>query len=243
MTKPNLDSKPKLRPDVSDLRRQEEAGAHIMSARNALRKGERKRARDEIKKAFAINPGDVSAVDLMGDMLLEEGETEKALALYLRALQQHPKNPIFEEKIGLCRLDLAEMENDRIAKTIVIDGDANVVKFIERVPHKAVSLSLFLPGAGQFYNEENEKGIAFLVAGLVCCIGWFYPMASAMQTLRPRDYLNLPAILGAMSSTSTFVFWASLTLWSVVYVASMIDAGTSASRWNYEQRKARGLES
>ena len=103
-----------------------------------------------------------------------------------------------------------------------------------------------VPGAGQFYNEENEKGTAFLAAGILLAIGWLTPVGNSWQEIlkgpNSRNALDPGALLAAMSPASSLVFWACFTLWGCVYVASMVDAGRSAARWNYEQRKARGLE-
>jgi tetratricopeptide (TPR) repeat protein len=239
-TKPNLLNS-NNRNDLDSLKRDEEASSHIMAARNALRKGQRAEAKEFIKQAFAVKPGDATAVELLGDMFLEEGETERALALYERALQVHPKHPVFEEKAAICRLDLAEMESDKLSRTTLIElGDTG--KIFERVPHKAVSLSMLVPGAGQFYNEENEKGAVFLGIGLLCALGWFYPLWTQLSSQSIPDRLNFGMAISALGGGWSFMFWSCLTLWIAVYAVSMIDAGREAARFNRERRRAVGLE-
>jgi len=239
-TKPNL-LNPNNRNDLGALKRDEEASSHIMAARNAIRKGQRAEAKEFIKKTFALKPGDPTAIELLGDMFLEEGETERALALYERALQAHPKHPVFEEKAALCRLDIAEMETDKLSKTIMLDA-GDMGRFVERIPHKAVSLSMLVPGAGQFYNEENEKGGVFLGVGLLCAIGWFYPFWSQLSSQKGNDRVNFGLAISSLSGGWSAIFWICLLLWSVVYVYSMIDAGREAARYNRERRRAVGLE-
>ena len=170
--------------ELNSLAAQEEANKHLMAARMRVRKGEREEAYTEIKRAFAAHPGDRNAIEMLGDLYLEDGETEKALTLYQRALKAHPSYAPFEEKIAICRLDLAEIEADRAAKNsgdplALLQAQAEMNQVYERVPHKAVSLSLFLPGAGQFYNDEIEKGTMFLGGALVSFIGWFLPDVDA----------------------------------------------------------------
>lgn len=207
-----------------------------MAARNALRKGERNRAKELIKEAFAANPGDIAAIELLGDMFLEEGETEKALGLFERAHQAHPEYVAFEEKMAICRLDLAEMENDRLARQLLLEqGDTG--KGDERSPTKAMTLSLLLPGAGQFYNDENEKGIAYLVGGLVSFLAWVYPLLSVL----PRQKFDFGGAMRAMSGLQAGSFYLGITIWSGLYVASLVGAGASAKRYNEERRALLGL--
>lgn len=221
--------------DLEALRRAEEAGAAIMAARNALRKGERARARDLIKDAFAANPGDIAAIDLLGDMYLEEGETEQALNLYERALKAHPGNANFEEKLAICRLDLAEMEADRIAKQTVLEfGDQD--KVFERSPAKAMTLSMMLPGAGQFYNEENEKGAAYMASGVLTFIAWSYPLMGAL-----KGRFDVLGAIHSLSGIQSFLFYVGATVWAGIYAASITGAISSAKRFNEGRRGSLGI--
>ena len=231
--------------DLNSLARQETATKHLMAARMRVRKGEREAAYNEIKAAFAAHPSDRDAIALLGDLYLEDGETEKALTLFERALRAHPGYAPFEEKLAICKLDLAEMEADRLAR----EGhdplsllDTSTSKIYERVPYKAVSLSMVLPGAGQFYNDEVEKGAVFLAAGLVSCVAWFYPMWTAASGLPKSQRLDMGTAIGALQGASSTLFWGALLVWLAVYVASMVDAGRVAAAFNEERRRALGLE-
>ncbi len=230
--------------DLHSLARQEAATKHLMAARMKQRRGERAAAYEEIKLAFAAHPGDRAAIEMLGDLYLEDGETEKALTLFERALKAHKGYAPFEEKLAICRLDLAEMEADRIAKDApplaLLEG--GVDKSWERAPQKAVSLSLFLPGAGQFYNDEVEKGFGFLGAGLVSFIAWIYPMLSAAQALPKAQRLDFGTAISSLRGPSSTLFWGALLVWIAVYAFSMIDAGRTASEFNAQRRRALGLE-
>lgn len=225
---------------VDALRRSEAVAGCLMAARNALRKGERERAREHVKEAFAHSPGDIAALDLLGDMLLEDGETQQALRLFERALKAHPGNANFEEKLGICRLDLAEIEADKQLRQGVILGDEKG-KIFERSLAKAATLSLMLPGAGQFYNDENEKGTGYLVAGIVSSIAWFYPLWSSLSRLPKGQRLDFAAAMHAMSGIEPMLFYLGATAWSGIYTASLIGAMTSTKRYNEARRIALGL--
>lgn len=229
-----------LAPDLDALRRAEAAGAHVMAARNALRKGEKERARELVKAAFAENPGDIAAIEFLGDLFLEEGETEQALKLFERAHQAHPNYAPFEEKLAICRLDLAEIESDKLARQMLLtqgDGD----KSLERSPAKAVTLSLLLPGAGQFYNDENELGGVYLAAGVISCLAWFYPLITALSRLPKGQRLDVGAALGSMSGFEATFFYLGSAIWSAVYLASALAANNSAKRFNQGRRAVLGL--
>lgn len=234
------------RTDLNSLAAQEEATKHLMAARMRVRKGEREQAYEEIKSAFAAHPGDRAAIEMLGDLYLEDGETEKALTLYERALKAHPGHVPFEEKLAICRLDLAEMEADRAAKSggdplALLQSQMENDSLYDRVPHKAVSLSLFLPGAGQFYNDEVEKGAAFLGAGLVSFIGWFYPMWTEASKLPTSQRFDFGTAIGALRGGWSVLFWLALLTWLAVYIGSMVDAGKVASAFNESRKRALGL--
>lgn len=226
-------------PELDALQRTEAAGGCVMAARNALRKGERARAKELIKEAFAHHPGDVAAIEFLGDLLLEEGETQQALQLYERALRAHPRHALFEERLALCRLDLAEIEADKTARQNLLNGDSD--DFLERSPTKAVTLSLLLPGAGQFYNDEPEKGTAYLAIGIVATLCWFYPLWTRLAQLPPNQRLDFSAAIHAMSGMEAALFYLGSTLWSGVYAASLVGAGASAKRFNAARRTTLGL--
>lgn len=227
-----------LKEQYEAQRRSEKAGAFVLAARRALQKGDREEAKGQLKQAFTTNPGDEKAVDVLGDIYLEEGETEKALELFEKALTRYPNNTMFQEKAAVCRLDLAEMEADKnVAPTLLELGDKS--KIFERSPQKAVSLSVFLPGAGQFYNEENEKGAIFLGAYLISTLCWFYPLATQLQISKAAQ---IGVLISNLAGVNAFLFKLGTVVSTMVYIASLYDAGTVAAKYNLERRKALGLE-
>lgn len=248
-TKPAVSkiARPKTATTASDLgaefeaqKRREKAGAFLILARNALKNGERDKANEAIKNAFAANPGDVSAIDLLGDLYLEAGETERALQLYQRGLEAHPGHAVFEEKLAVCKLDLAEIEADKLLKNVVLEkGDEG--KEFERSPSKAVTLSLFLPGAGQFYNEQVEKGAVLLGGYFLSTIGWFYPLWNALGVLPKGQRLDFAAALASLSGLSALSYRLFSLLSLAIFVVSLWDAGMVAKAYNEERRQRLGL--
>ena len=111
----------------------------LMAARREVRRGNRDKARQLLQQIFAVEPTDLGALELLGDIFMEEGEQEKALKVFERGQKYHPRHKAFEEKIALCHLDLAEMERDRLLREQVLEqGDTD--KLLDRKPGLACSL-------------------------------------------------------------------------------------------------------
>ena len=230
--------------DLEALARDEKAGALVMAARLSVRKGQPDKAREELKQAFAISPGDAAAIEILGDIYMAEGEQEKAVVLFQRALERFPNHAAFEEKLAICHLDLAEMESDKIARALVLEeGDKD--KSLELKPAKAASLSLFLPGAGQFYNDEPEKGTIFAAVGLVALLGWSWLLASGIRTKQQAAAVpgggQVGTALGTLGGFWASIFWLMLLIWLGAVAWSIADAVWSARRFNEARKRSLGL--
>jgi TM2 domain-containing membrane protein YozV len=53
----------------------------------------------------------------------------------------------------------------------------------EKSPLLALILSFFIPGLGQFYNGHGEKGIIFLVSGIVSAILVFFIIGAVLYLI------------------------------------------------------------
>jgi uncharacterized protein DUF5683 len=91
---------------------------------------------------------------------------------------------------------------------------------VERNPGKAFFYSSIIPGAGQYYNGEVNKGTAFFSSHILG-IGFF--VAGALSET------------GTTGSDALIVSGAVITLASRIW--SMIDAGYSANRINQSRRQ------
>lgn len=217
--------------DLTALRRQEEAGSLLMAARNALRKGERQAAIRLIKEVFAVVPGDVGALDLLGDIYLEEGETEKALKLYERAFQMHPTHAPFEEKLAICRLDLAEIHSDQETKKALLEaGDLSALKADTGLATRAAALSLLVPGMGQFLNDEVDKAWAHLAGAVLLGLGWVQPLGWAIsQANRERaQATGLGTEVSNHLAPWAWLFWPCLLAWLGLCLYSAWEARQAA---------------
>jgi tetratricopeptide (TPR) repeat protein len=212
---------------VEELRRADKVNSLVIAARMALRRGHREDARAQLKQAFALSSTDRDALELLGDICLEEGEQEKAIIAFERGLKYHPQHPAFEEKIALAKLDLVEMETERLLKqqgltNLLEDGKH---KTADRKPGAVAFLSLLLPGAGQFYNEDTERGLVFLAIGVAFFLAWCVPW-------------RLGLTMGGFEKV-----WIGVMVlaWLVTHVVSAIDAARETMRENEETKRLLGV--
>ena len=220
-------------PAIEEMRAAEKAGALVMSARASLRRGQIPETRALLQQALAIQPADLGAIELLGDMFMEEAEQEKAIQVFERGKALYPRHAAFEEKIALCHLDLAEMRRDQDAKQYLLSH--GIEKWMERNPKKAVAISLMVPGAGSFYVEENERGVMFMAAWLLAFIAWYWPMHIGFKILdtapgSPRHTFG--ASLAVLNGFWQLWFWLMLVAFVAIYVLAALDAYQGAQRTN-----------
>lgn len=238
--------------ELEQARRAEEAGKVVMTARLALRRNQRGEAKKLLAQALKIDPSDIGALDMLGDMFLEDAEQEKAIQVFEHGLKHHPDYAPFEEKLGLARLDIAEMERDQLMKESALQNaianglDPGYDKLLDKKPPLALGLSVIVPGAGQFYNDQYEKGGVFLAAWALIGLSWFNLLFNKMRAMQEasvgqRIMPTMAQAIEAMSGGQRVVFWFLVVLWIAVIIASAVEAMMSATRFNEDRRRQLGL--
>ncbi|HEY0075300.1 MAG TPA: hypothetical protein VGB77_14465 [Abditibacteriaceae bacterium] len=238
--------------ELDKERRAEEAGKVVMTARLALRRNQRGEARKLLAQALKIDPSDIGALDMLGDMFLEDAEQEKAIQVFEHGLKHHPDHAPFEEKLGLARLDIAEMERDQLMKESALQNaianslDPGYDKLLDKKPPLALGLSVIVPGAGQLYNDEYEKGGVFLAVWALIGLSWFNLLFNKMRAMQEasvgrRIMPSMAQAIEAMSGGQRAFFWLLVLLWLAVIIAAAADAMLSATRLNEDRRRQLGL--
>jgi len=245
------DNQEHIADDLDDLaaqRRAEQAGQLVMSARLSLRREQRGEAKKLLGQALKVDPTDIGALELLGDIFLEDAEQEKAIQVFEHGRRCHPDYAPFEEKLAQAHLDIAEMERDKLLQQQVIEhGDDT--RWLLKKPALALSLSMLVPGAGQFYNDQWEKAALFFGLALVTLLGWFntlFNQMSAMQEAKRqltgrRSMPSMDEAINAMSGGQRTFFWCLVAAWILVILVSALEAALSASRFNEAQRAHLGL--
>lgn len=233
-------------PSVEEMRRHEEVQAQVGAARIALRKGRKEDARVSLQRALALNANDAGALETLGDLCLEEGEHEKAIIAFEKGRRLHPHIDAFEEKIGIAKLDLREMQDDAILRQKVLEeGDSDIWQ--DFPPTRALALSLLLPGAGHFAIDQLERGAMWLGSAVFTFIGWTVPLTLAMKNggeavrATGKAFAAWPAAIASMNGGTRFWFWLMMMAWLAIYVLSAIDASRSAVRAREDRRRSIGL--
>ena len=232
-------STPSLADELEAERIRGKVGALVMGARRAQHKGRKDEARKLLKQAFSIDANDCGALELLGDLFMEDGEQEKALKIFERGLNFHPKHAAFEQKIALCHVDLDEMRRDRDRRAQILE-QGGIEKWQLLSTSRAFTLSALLPGAGQAYVGKSERGLSFLGAAIFSFLCWSLPLYFGLKGARADGVRNLGdgfgAALGSMNGLGLLWFWGMFAGWIVVYGYAAFDALSQAEKVN-ELRK------
>ena len=245
------DNEATIEDDLEAQRRAEQAGQMVMSARLMLRREQRGEAKKLLAQVLKLDPTDIGAIELLGDIFLEDAEQEKAIRVFEHGQRCHPEYAPFEEKIAQAHLDIAEMERDKLLKQQVIESGFEATRdlLLDKKPAMALGFSVIVPGAGQFYNDQWEKAGAFFGLALLFLVGWFNTLFNQMGTMqeaakaqgKQRFMPTMDEALAAMSDTQRTFFWALVAAWLIVIVVSALDAALSASKLNEERRRHLGI--
>ena len=239
---------PKVVPSLAEAMQSEKAGTHVMAARRALRKGDRDGTRALLKQAFAASANDLGALELLGDLFLEEGEQEKAVAVFERGRNLHPRHAAFEEKIALARLDLAEIEHDRIVRREFAEkGDLE--EWQDRKPSVSAMLSALIPGLGQVYNDHWERGAALCGAAIVAFTAWLWPLSATMSAASSKAgkddpksvFENIAGALVNMGAGMKLFLALCIATWLAVHAFAAWDAAQIAIRAAQDRRRRLGI--
>lgn len=221
---------------AEELRRREQADAAVIVARKSFVRGEVEGAREQIKAAFAIDKSNAAGLELLGDIFLAEAEQEKAIQVFKRGQELHPDLVVFEEKIGLALLDIDEEKRDRDIAALLLE-QPDLLRWAERKPALAASLSLLVPGAGQAYNDEPERGALLFGGAILLFGGWYWIFNSATSSLPGRQIIGRSGeALAQMGALAKLGFWALLLGWLALVAFAVSDAYQGARNANRAHR-------
>lgn len=229
--------------DLESQRIADKAGALVMQARRAARSGKKAEAKKLLQQALAISPTDIGALELLGDIFMEDAEQEKAQRVFEHGLKHHPGHRAFEEKIALCIVDIEEMKRHRERSQALIEiGDTE--SWMNLSGNRAAGLSILLPGAGHVYAEENERAAWIFGSYIFALLGWTVPLyygvkSAAAQNIKGLDN-GISHALSNMSAAMLMWFWLMVAIGVGVFVFASIDSFAAVERAN--DRRKHGFE-
>jgi tetratricopeptide (TPR) repeat protein len=229
--------------NFDSLHETDKVGALMMQARRADRKENHGEAKKLLQQALAISPTDAGALELLGDIFMQEAEQEKAKRVFEHGLKFHPQHRSFEEKIALCILDLQEMKrHEERTKNLLELGDTE--SWMNLSANRALGLSVLLPGAGHVYAEEIERAAWVFGAYALALLGWMLPLYFGIKSAKAQGVKGLDNgisyALGHMSGLTQLWFWLMVVAGIGIFVFALIDAMAAAERAN--DRRKHGLD-
>jgi tetratricopeptide (TPR) repeat protein len=214
-----------------------------MAARRTQRLGQFAQTVDTLKQALALSPNDCAALEMLGDVLLAEGAQQKAITVFERGRKYHPYHAAFEEKIGLAKIDLAELEHDRVMRSHYAEhGDTGAWQ--DRDPKLSALFSAIVPGAGQYYNDDYERAAVYFVASAIALAGWVAPLNLAVSAARAHGATQWAIISLAMRDASPTLNLLALVMfvaWVAIAIASALDAARIARHNSVKRLREMGI--
>jgi tetratricopeptide (TPR) repeat protein len=138
---------------------QESAERMVRESRVAKMRQQPREATDLLKKAAAIAPGSPVVQMALADELFERSMYREAMKAYRTVLQIEPTHSTAERRYGECALRASG-----VMTAFAASEDPEAVASAQT----ATLLSLIVPGSGQLVLGERTKGVAILVAWLLC---------------------------------------------------------------------------
>lgn len=193
-----------------------------VQARRALGQGQVDRAAELAEQTAALDPDATSTEELLGDVALAQKRYPEARDHYQRALQIEPANADAERKYGEAVLVLARGQRLRARVTEVAE-DPTKLQRSHKIPWVAAFYSI-IPGLGQIYNRQYEKGLALIAAALIL-LSWvlsqiisYYSAEMIVEAGRPHGKLDTERARQVVQA------WGPLT-WTLVVLAMVVYLG------------------
>lgn len=180
------------------------------------------------------------AWELLGDLEHERANFDAALEAYQRARELNPERAVLEEKVGLVALEKERWER-RLERARYLEAHPEELLRLRKAmrnPALAAVFSGLVPGLGQIYNRQVEKGIALLVVHILLLsyvVVALLGVAQAVRDLPPRGRAFLALFLEALQARPVgqlFLLLLSLVVILGLLTYSLLDALLQAVKIN-----------
>lgn len=222
-----------MRPDdaeaLDELEREHELGELVRRTRRAISMGRLTQAEQSAAQAAELAPGTTTVEELLGDVAMACGQFVAARDHYHRALEIEPANADAESKYGeaVLKIGTAVHLRERIEE---VAENPDEYEGFPRSPIAAAFWSV-IPGLGQLYNHEYEKGLAMLGAAAIL-LTWVlskllaYSGASLIARARnPRlDTEGARQIVQGYGPLMWTLIVLAILAYLVIWVWSIVDA-------------------
>ena len=210
----------------------ERLAAALAGAALRLRRGDQAGALTDCQAVLAVDPENLDARELLGDILAAQGNWDAAIAQFRSILAAEPSRVAAERKLAESSLGRAGLR-DAAFRADQATGD--------RKPGIASLLSFLFPGMGQFYNRETRKAVGIVAGALALAftitrVLFIVPMRVAEAAARgshaeaPKEAARYAQALANMSTGMKALLIAACVLWLCLHIWSIFDAARGARR-------------
>ncbi len=215
--------------DVLEFERQQKLGELVRRTRRAIGMNRLDQAEQFAAQAVRLAPESTTTEELLGDVAMARGDFTAARDHYRRALDIEPSNADAEEKYAEAVLRIDELTRRREHIEQVVDSPDRYQGF-RRNPISAAFWSV-VPGFGQLYNHQYEKGLAILTPALLL-LAWLlskllaYSGASLIAGARnPRfDTESARQVVEGYGPLTWTLIALAVVAYCALWIYSIVDA-------------------
>lgn len=224
---------------LEDMERQHRLGETVRRVRRAISMGQLEQARQFAEQARELAPDTTTVEELLGDLAMAEERPEDAREHYERALEIEPVNADAEAKLGEAVIKIREGTDVRARMEEAVEHPDEYQGF-RKNPVTAAFYSV-IPGLGQLYNQQYEKGLALAAAAMVL-LAWVlskvlaYTGASMIAGARnPRlQTQEAQQVVEAYGPLTWTLIGLAVAAYLVIWVYSVWDAYHTCARMAQE---------
>lgn len=236
---------------VSEQLKRERVGTALTAARLAYRRSLLDEAYRQCREVLLVHEDSAEAHELMGEILRDQNQLLAAQEEFRRALELDPNLINAEEKIGLISLEQDSQLRFEQRRQALVENAAQR-QLEERQPLRAAGLSLFIPGGGQWYNEDTTRAAVLfcVVVGSLLC--WLLPTLGAFNEIRfdrpdliRKGQFPGPGLVVTHLQAKGMVYWWVLLNALVCFggwLYGVVEAGLTAARETRFLRRQWGIE-
>ncbi|MDO8586605.1 MAG: DUF5683 domain-containing protein [Armatimonadota bacterium] len=200
----------------------------LLSACNAHRvRGDLLAAEDACREVLQLDPDNLRAGEMLGDLLHGLGKLDEARKQYRNLLDRDGSLAAIEKKYARVALEIGQHAEERRAVEQALSKPEDKEE-LRRNAALAMVLSAAAPGVGQMYNGEFAKGAIIFAAFLLSIMVIAFSGGTSLFVRQMLSVLSGGAVGG--SSVGWPSIWLLLFLGAgmFAYIYGVVDAPVSA---------------
>jgi len=151
--------------ELEEMEREHELEQLVRRTRRAISVGQLREAHALAQQAAELAPGTTTVEELLGDVAMAAAGYAQARDHFRRALDIEPSNADAEQKYGeaVLQIDRSRRLVERMEEAV---DNPDEYQGFRKSPIVAAFYSV-IPGLGQLYNQQYEKGLALATTAML----------------------------------------------------------------------------